>query len=55
MKRRRVYGHRTLKMREDFLYWLRAKNALQQQEAEKRLGAVALALMVWADDGGQVA
>lgn len=58
MKRRRVYTHRTLKMREDFLQWLRDKNALQEQEAEVQLDlmkrAGLLAMMVWADDGGRV-
>lgn len=59
MKRRRVYAHRTLKMREDFLHWLRHKRALRQQEATRQSGptdrASSLALMVWADDGGRLA
>jgi hypothetical protein len=56
MKRKRVYAHRTLKMREDFLHWLSKKNALQQQEAEKQPGrSGSLASRGPAEDGGREA
>lgn len=58
MKRKRVYAHRTLKMREEFLQWLRKRNALRQPQTEKQPDGVEraslLAAMAEADDGGDV-
>lgn len=57
MKRKRVYAHRTLKMREDFLHWLSNKSARQQQEAEQQLTqadrAPSPAFTAPADDGSR--
>lgn len=56
MKRKRVYAHRTLKMREDFLHWLSKKSA-RQQEAEQQLTqadrAPSPAFTAPADDGSR--
>ena len=50
---------RVRKTKEDFLRWLRKKNALKKQAAEEQVGqadpAPSRALMVWADDGGRAA
>jgi DNA-binding NarL/FixJ family response regulator len=58
-KRQIIRGRRTHKTKEDFLRWLRKKNALKKQAAEEQIRqadpATSRALMVWADDGGQAA
>lgn len=44
------------KTKDDFLRWLREKNARQKQLAQDEITqagrAISRALMVWADDGG---
>ena len=58
-KRQIIRGRRTHKTKEDFLRWLRKKNALKKQAAEEQIRqadpTTSRALMVWADDGGQAA
>ncbi|MDT8307326.1 MAG: hypothetical protein RRC07_15440 [Anaerolineae bacterium] len=58
MKRKTVFPHRTAKMREDFLDWLRQKAALKRQVERDQFSqvdaTVAPALHAWADDGGAV-
>ena len=47
-----------IKTKDDFLRWLREKNALNKKVAEEQIAqadrAISKALMVWADDGGAV-
>lgn len=49
-------ARRTHKTKDDFLQWLRKRDALKNQAAEeqktKAARAASRALMVWADDGG---
>ncbi len=56
-KRETIQGRSTYKTKEDFLHWLRKKTALKKQAEEEQIRqadpAIAWALMVWADDGGQ--
>ena len=56
LKKPANHAHHTHLTKEDFLRWLRQKNALKKQTAGDQLaqdGAARLAVMVWADDGGQ--
>ena len=57
-KREAFQRRSTYKTKEDFLHWLRKKTALKKQAEEERIRqadpAISRALMVWADDGGQV-
>jgi hypothetical protein len=50
---------RSFKTKEDFLRWLREKNARQKRLAQEEITqanrATSQALMVWADDGGTTA
>ena len=47
------------KTKDDFLCWLREKNARQKRLAQEEITqadyAISQALMVWADDGGATA
>jgi hypothetical protein len=57
MKRKTVFPHRTVKMREDFLEWARRQSAVKQQAQPDDHPAPAEApfapgLHAWADDGG---
>jgi hypothetical protein len=49
-------ARQTYKTKDDFLRWLREKNARQKRLAQKEITqvgrATSRALMVWADDGG---
>ena len=49
-------ARQTYKTKDDFLRWLREKNARQkrlgQEEITQAGRAISQALMVWADDGG---
>lgn len=49
-------ARQTYKTKDDFLRWLREKNARQkrlgQEEITQADRAISQALMVWADDGG---
>lgn len=55
-KRRAIPALRTYKTKEDFLRWLREKNArtklAEQEQPARTERAISHALMVWADDGG---
>jgi hypothetical protein len=44
-------GRITPRTRDEFLYWVRKKNALKTRTTEQLMQAKALA--IWADDGGQ--
>jgi nucleotide-binding universal stress UspA family protein len=56
MKRKSVFPHRTVKMREDFLEWARRQSAVkvkaEPDQPTQTEAAVAAGLYVWADDGG---
>jgi nucleotide-binding universal stress UspA family protein len=56
MKRKTVFPHRTVKMREDFLEWARRQSAVQVKAASEQPAqaetTVAPGLHAWADDGG---
>jgi hypothetical protein len=58
-KRVASWSRRTHKTGDDFLRWLKAKNARQkrviQAENTKADHALLHALMIWADDGGTTA
>jgi hypothetical protein len=55
-KRQAAQARHTYKTKEDFLRWLREKDAgkkqAAQEEAPQADSANSRALMVWADDGG---
>jgi hypothetical protein len=57
--RKSAQVRRSFKTKEDFLRWLREKNACQKRLAQKEITqanhATSQALMVWADDGGTTA
>lgn len=57
LKRKTAQVRRTYKTKDDFLRWLRKRDALKKQLAEEQIRqadrAILLALMMWADDGGQ--
>ena len=56
LKQRAIPAHHTHKTADDFMAWLRAKNALKKQAAEvPSARVISQALMVWEDDGGAVA
>ncbi|KAA3663556.1 MAG: hypothetical protein DWQ04_10200 [Chloroflexi bacterium] len=52
-----LFIHSTYKTKEDFLRWLKEQKARKKQIQEEQLAqdihAMSLALMVWADDGGE--
>lgn len=56
MKRKTVFSHRTVKMREDFLDWARRQKAARRQAERDQLPqsdpTLAPGLLAWADDGG---
>lgn len=53
LRRRAITAHHTHKTADDFMRWLRAKNALKKQAAEvASVRVISQALMVWEDDGG---
>lgn len=56
MKRKSVFPHRTVKMREDFLEWARRQSAVkvraEPDQPAQAEATVAPGLHVWADDGG---
>jgi len=55
-KREAGQSRRTYKTKDDFLRWLREKNARQEQQTQEEIHqadrAISKALMVWDDDGG---
>ncbi|MCB8972610.1 MAG: hypothetical protein H6654_03560 [Ardenticatenaceae bacterium] len=62
LKRKNTHIHHTHNTKDDFVddfkRWLRKKQALKKQPAEKQIANtsydIAQALMVWADDGGAI-
>lgn len=54
--REAAQAHRTRKIRDDFLRWLKEKNASKKKAEQERIAqaarATSQALMVWTDDGG---
>lgn len=56
INRQTTHVRRTYKTKDDFLHWLRKRNALKKQAAEEQITQttreMARALMVWGDDGG---
>jgi len=56
--RRHHVARSTYKTKDDFLRWLKKRNAHKKQTLEEQISqdtrAISRALMVWADDGGAV-
>ncbi|MBE2199540.1 MAG: hypothetical protein IAE79_13080 [Anaerolinea sp.] len=59
LKRQTIHVRHTYKTKDDFLHWLRKRNALQKPAAEEQITQptreMARALMIWSDDGGSPA
>lgn len=59
LKRQTTPVRHPYKTKDDFLHWLRKRNALKKQAAEEQTTQtaheMARALMVWGDDGGSPA
>jgi hypothetical protein len=58
-KRKVAQARRTYKTKDNFLCWLKEKDARQKQVTQAEITqadcAISQALMVWADDGGTTA
>lgn len=59
LKRQPAQARRHYKTKEDFLRWLRKREALKKQAVKEQntqaASEMARALMVWGDDGGSLA